>query len=52
MAEIYYKKAIDLKKISYGEEHPSLAINFSNLAGVYREKGKLKEAEALYQQAI
>jgi len=36
-AESQYLKAIEIKKKSYGEEHPTLAISFSNLGGVYKD---------------
>jgi len=35
-AETQSLKAIELKKKSYGEEHPTLATLFSNLGNVYK----------------
>jgi len=36
-AETQYLKAIEIEKKIYGEEHPKIAISFSNLGGVYKD---------------
>ncbi|MCZ6453622.1 MAG: tetratricopeptide repeat protein, partial [Alphaproteobacteria bacterium] len=35
-----------------GPEHPDLATNLNNLAGLYREQGKYADAEPLYKRAL
>ncbi|MEG4420687.1 tetratricopeptide repeat protein, partial [Microcoleus sp. LAD1_D5] len=34
------------------EDHPSLATNLNNLAGLYESQGRYSEAEPLYLQAV
>jgi tetratricopeptide (TPR) repeat protein len=35
-----------------GEDHPDLAVNLANLAGLYVKQGRYAEAEPLYLKAI
>ena len=35
-----------------GEEHPNTALVYNNLAGVYDEQGKYREAEELYKKSL
>jgi tetratricopeptide (TPR) repeat protein len=36
----------------FGDEHPSVATSFNNLARLYQAQGRYSEAEPLYQQAL
>ncbi|HKL38884.1 MAG TPA: CHAT domain-containing tetratricopeptide repeat protein, partial [Bacteroidales bacterium] len=45
----YYKKSIQLKKIS---DPQTLTSTYGNLANVYSQTGDLKKAESLFQQTI
>ena len=47
-----FLQAIEIHKIALPENHPSLAINLNNLAGLYDSQGKYEAAEPLYLQAI
>ena len=51
-AENLYKKCIEICEKELGEEHPSTAISYNNLAGVYYNQGKYKEVEELYKKCI
>ncbi len=44
-AEIYFQKAIELKKNLQGEHTQALAAYFCNLGLVYKEQGKINKAE-------
>ena len=43
-AEELYQKSLRISKRVLGEEHPDTAINYNNLAGVYRSQGEYKIA--------
>ena len=47
-----YLQAIAIDKQSLPEDHPSLAIYFNNLAGLYKSQGRYTEAEPLYLEAL
>ena len=51
-AEELYKKALLVSEKVLGEEHPSTATSYNNLAGVYYSQGEYKEAEELYKKAL
>ena len=48
----YFKKAIELKRITLGSNHPSYAISLHNLANVYQTLGRYSQAEPLLVEAI
>ena len=35
-----------------GQDHPDIALCLNNLAGIYREQGRSREAEELYRQSL
>ena len=43
-AEELYKKALEIRERILGEEHPSTAASYHNLAGVYDRQGEYKKA--------
>ena len=45
------KKAIALAERNVGPDHPDVATSLENLAALYREMKRTKEAEALEQRA-
>ena len=51
-AEKLYEKGIYINKSMLGEEHPVIAINYSNLALVYQKQGKYEKARELYKKSF
>ncbi|MFN6496864.1 MAG: tetratricopeptide repeat protein [Nostoc sp. DedQUE01] len=51
-AEPLYKKALSLRQRLLGEEHPSVATSYNNLAALYYSQGRYSEAEPLYEKAL
>jgi tetratricopeptide (TPR) repeat protein len=51
-AEPLYKQALELRKRLLGENHPSTASSYNNLASLYNAMGRYEEAEPLYEQAL
>ena len=51
-AEGLYKKDLLIREKVLGEEHPSAATSYNNLAEVYSKQGKYQEAEGLYKKAL
>jgi len=47
-----YEQAIEIDKRSLPEDHPSLATDLNNLAGLYESQGRYDEAEPLYLEAL
>jgi tetratricopeptide (TPR) repeat protein len=47
-AEIFFKKALDLNRSFFGEEHLDVASSLNNLAVLYKDQGRNDEAEPLY----
>jgi len=52
LAEPWYKQCVSLLEIRLGEEHPSVATSYNNLAVIYYFQGRYSEAEQLYQQEL
>ncbi|KAJ8598954.1 hypothetical protein CTAYLR_009933 [Chrysophaeum taylorii] len=51
-AEPLFRRAIEIGKVTLGENHPDLAKWRSNLGGLLEHQGKYDEAEPLYRRAI
>lgn len=51
-AERVQLRALEIRESVYGREHPSTAITMSNLSLVYRDLGRLDEAETLLAGAL
>src|SRR5262249_14446825 len=50
-AEPLYRRALAINEKSYGPDHPDVAIDLNNLAGVLRDTNRLGEAEPLIRRA-
>jgi len=46
------RRALEIHKKSYGPEHPSVAIDLSNLALLLQDTNRPAEAEPLMRQAL
>ncbi len=51
-AEPLYIKALELLQRLLGDEHPSVATSYNNLAALYNSQGRYTEAEPLYIKAL
>lgn len=51
-AESLYQRALRIQEQQLGPDHPQTILTRKNLTTLYREQGKNKEAEALYQQTL
>jgi tetratricopeptide (TPR) repeat protein len=51
-AEPLLKTALSLRQRLLGEDHPSVATSYNNLAELYYYQGRYAEAEPLYQTAL
>jgi len=46
------REALALHRAAYGETHPAVATNLSNLGALLSETGQSAEAETLLRQAL
>ena len=51
-AELLYRRALAIDEASYGPDHPDVATELNNLAGLLRATNRLGEAEPLYRRAL
>jgi tetratricopeptide (TPR) repeat protein len=51
-AEFWCTKSIETTKQRFGENHPSVATSYNNLAELYRVTGRYGEADPLYRKAL
>ena len=51
-AEKWYKINLKVCEDIWGEMHPSTALNYNNLAGIYERQGKYKKAEELLKKSL
>jgi tetratricopeptide (TPR) repeat protein len=51
-SESCYKKSLEIRQASLGEDHPATASTLCNLAEVYRREGKSQLAEEYFKRAI
>ena len=51
-AEPLFRRALIIDEASYGPEHPDVAADLNNLAGLLRATNRLAEAEPLYRRAL
>ena len=51
-AEEMHRKSLNVCEVAYGFNHPKSGTAANNLAAVYKDMGKLDEAEALYRRAL
>ncbi len=52
VAEPLYQRALRIHETALGPPHPDVAIDLSNLAGLYVDQGKYAEAEPLFRRAL
>ena len=50
-AESFYQRALSIRRVIFGEEHPRFAASLDNLAELSRAAGKQEEADRLAEQA-
>ncbi|XP_078345306.1 uncharacterized protein LOC144630816 [Oculina patagonica] len=48
----YHKKALNIKKNIYGEEHADVAVSYNNLGLVYRKLGQYNEAKEYQEKGL
>lgn len=46
------RRALQIYEASYGQNHPTVAIRLSNLAGLLQDTNQLSEAELTYRRAL
>ena len=51
-AEPLMRRALEISKASFGEQHPAVAIGLNNLAQLLKATNRLKEAEPLMRRAL
>ncbi len=51
-AEPLFRRAIEIGEKILGKDHPTVARNYNNLAGLLQKQGKYDQAEPLYRRAI
>lgn len=51
-AKFWYQKSLETTQKRFGENHPSVATSYNNLASLYESTGRYGEAEPLYQKAL
>jgi len=51
-AEPLYRRALEARERTLGEEHPETLVSINNLAGCLQVMGLLKDAEPLYRRAL
>jgi hypothetical protein len=49
-AEPLYRRALAIDELSYGPDHPDVARDLNNLAGLLRATNRLAEAEPQYRR--
>ena len=47
-----YQRALAIDEKVHGPNHPDVARDLNNLAGLYFSQGKYDEAEPMYQRAL
>lgn len=52
VAELLYKRALEIREQQLGGEHPSIAQSLNNLAALYYSQGRYEDAEPLYERAL
>jgi tetratricopeptide (TPR) repeat protein len=51
-AEPLYRRAIEIDERVFGKDHPNVATDYNNLAGLLQDQGKYDQAEPLYRRAM
>jgi hypothetical protein len=45
-------RSLSIDERIYGADHPDVAIDLNNLAGLYKSQGRYSEAEPLYLRSL
>ncbi len=51
-AELFYRRAFEIRLVRHGAAHPAVARSLSQLAGLAADAGRMAEAEALSTRAV
>lgn len=51
-AEPSYERSLTIRERQLGADHPDIAQNLNNLAGLYCSQGSYSEAEPLYERSL
>ena len=51
-AEPLYRRALAIDEVSYGLDHPEVAIDLNNLAGLLSDTNRISEAAPLFRRAV
>ncbi len=51
-AEPLTKRAIEIDQVSFGKDHPNVAIRLNNLAQLYKDTNRLAEAKPLMKRVV
>jgi tetratricopeptide (TPR) repeat protein len=51
-AEAMFRRALAIDEASYGPDHPDVATDLNNLAGVLRDTNRLPEAAVMFRRAL
>ena len=51
-AKKLYERALKIDEAAFGPDHPTVAIDVNNLAGVLKDLGDLAGAKKLYERAL
>ena len=51
-AELFYKRALDIREAKLGKDHPDTAYSLNDLALLYSEQGRYAEAEPFYKRSL
>jgi len=51
-AEALMRRALEIDEKSFGKDHPEIAIDLNNLAGLLQETNRFSEAESLMHRAL
>jgi tetratricopeptide (TPR) repeat protein len=48
----YYEKSLEIMKMNFGENHPSIASSLNNIAMVYQKIGDNKKAIEYFEKSL
>ncbi len=51
-AQPLYERALAIREMALGADHPDVATTLNNLALLYDDQGRYGEAEALYKRSL
>ncbi len=51
-AEAFYRRALEIDRVIFGEDHPRIGILLASLASTVESQERLEEAERLYRESL